>query len=97
MHIISRLKLSQFWEKHRDSEDSLKAWFKEAEHSVWNSPEEIKRRYSSADPIKGNRMVFNIKGNKYRLVVQIHYNTHRIYIRSVATHAEYNEIDPETI
>lgn len=97
MRIYARSMLQQFWEQHPDSEDSLKAWFKEAEHALWHSPEEIKRRYPSADPIKGNRMVFNIRGNNYRLIVKIHYNTGAIYICFVGTHAEYNEIDAETI
>jgi mRNA interferase HigB len=87
MRIISRQTLSIFWETHADSENALKAWFKEAEQAKWRSPQEIKERYSSADPLPRNRMVFNIKGNSYRLVVQIHYNTGIIYIRFIGTHA----------
>lgn len=97
MRIVARSTLLQFWITHPDSEDPLKAWFKEAEHSTWHSFEEIRRRYSSADPLSGNRVVFNIKGNTYRLVVKVHYNTGVIFIRFIGTHAEYDRIDAERI
>jgi mRNA interferase HigB len=97
MRVVSRSTLITFWEKHRDSEQPLKEWFSEAENASWNSPDEIKQRYASADPLPGNRMVFNIKGNTYRLVVKIHYNTGVIYIRFIGTHAEYDKIDAEKI
>lgn len=97
MRVISKEKLKIFWEAHPDVKASLEAWYKEAEHACWNSPEEIKRRYPSSDPITGNRMVFNIKGNSYRLVVKIHYNTGIIYIRFIGTHAQYDRIDVEKV
>ena len=97
MHIIKRPTLQQFWEKHPDSKQSLMAWFKEAEHTSWRSFDDIKKRYSSADVLPGNRVVFNIKGGNYRLVVNIHYNTGMVYIRFIGTHAEYDRIDAETI
>ncbi len=97
MRIFSRSALQQFWERHPDSKDSLEAWFEETVHSSWHSPQEIKQRYSSADVLPGNRIVFNIKGNRYRLVVKIHYNTGMVFIRFIGTHAEYDRIDAETI
>lgn len=97
MRIISRLTLIHFWEAHADSEQAFKEWFKEAEHAAWKSPDEIKKRYPSADLLADNRVVFNIKGNHYRLVVKIHYNTGIVYIRFVGTHAEYDKINAETI
>lgn len=97
MRIISRKTLVDFWQSHKDVESELKAWFSEAEAASWKAPIDIKRRYPSADPVGVNRMVFNIKGNHYRLVVQIHYNTGIIYIRFVGTHAEYDKIDAEKI
>ncbi len=97
MHVITRQKLSQFWRQHSDAEDALKAWFKEAEHAHWRSPNDIKARYRSADFLPGNRVVFNIKGDHYRLVVQIHYNTQVVYVRFVGTHAAYDQIDAEVI
>jgi mRNA interferase HigB len=97
MHLITRKKLTQFWEKHPDAEGPLKAWAKEAEHAHWKTPNDIKARYRSADPIGDNRVIFNIKGNAYRLVVKIHYNAQVVYIRFVGNHTEYNKINAETI
>ncbi len=97
MRIISLKRLREFWEAHADAEQSLKAWYKEACESDWRKPNDIKKRYPSADPIPGNRVVFNIKGNTYRLVVKIHYNTGIVYIRFAGTHPEYDKIDAVTI
>ena len=97
MHVIKKQKLMQCWEAHRDVEDELKSWFKEAEHADWKSPNDVIARYASADILPDNRVVFNIKGNHYRLVVKIHYNTGTVFIRFVGTHAEYDRIDAETI
>ena len=97
MHVISRKKLSQFWEKHKDAEDALKEWFKEAEHANWRTTNDIKARFRSADFIQGNRVVFNIKGNQFRLVVKIEYLSQVIFIRFIGTHKEYARIDAEII
>ena len=97
MRIISRRKLSQFWEQRTDAEDALKAWFKEAEHAQWKTTSDIKARYRSADFLKDNRVVFNIKGNRYRLVVKIHYNMQVVYIRFIGTHKEYEGINAEEV
>ena len=97
MHVITRQKLTQFWRQHPDATDALKAWFKEAEHARWRSPSDLKARHGTADFLAGNRVVFNIKGGHYRLVVQIHYNTQVVYIRFVGTHQAYDQIDAEKI
>jgi mRNA interferase HigB len=97
MRIIALKTLREFWEGHEDAEESLKAWYQEALRSKWSEPNDIKKRYPSADIIPGNRIVFNIKGNTYRLIVKIHYNTGIVYIRFVGTHAEYDKVDAETI
>jgi mRNA interferase HigB len=97
MHLVTRQKLKQFWQKYPDAEGVLTAWAKEVEHARWKTPNDIKARYRSADPIGDNRVVFNIKGNSYRVIVKIHYNTQVVYIRFVGTHAEYNKIDAEKI
>lgn len=78
-------------------EDALKAWYYEARYAAWKTPDDIKQRYGSADILPDNRVVFNIKGNNYRLVVKIHYNMGIVYIRFVGTHTEYDKIDAETI
>ncbi len=97
MRIIAVKTLREFWEKHADSEQALKSWFKEATGNRWDEPNSVKNRYPSANILPGNRIAFNIKGNDYRLIVKIHYNTGIVYIRLVGTHAEYDKINAETI
>ena len=97
MRVIARSTLRAFWERRPDAEDSLRAWFKEAEHAAWKSPNEVKARYGHASVLRNNRVVFNICGNKYRLVVWINYAYGVVYIRFVGTHKEYDEIEAETI
>lgn len=71
----------------------MKAWYHEAEQAAWKSPNEIKRDYPSASILEDNRIVFNIKGNKYRLIVRINYKYGLVWIRFIGTHAEYDKID----
>lgn len=97
MRIIAVSTLRKFWESHIDAEQPLKSWYKEATDTRWNEPNAIKQRYPSADILPDNRVVFNIKGNTYRLIVKIHYNTGIVFIRFVGTHAEYDKINAETI
>ena len=75
----------------------MKAWFREAAASDWASPVDVKSRYRHASVLKGNRVVFNIGGNKYRLVVQINYDFRIVYIRFVGSHEEYDKVDAETV
>jgi mRNA interferase HigB len=99
MRIISRKALREFWKQLRyaDSEQPLKAWFREASKADWNSPSAIKTMYRSASIVGNNRVVFNIAGNKYRLVVKINYPYRVIYVRFVGTHRQYDEIDATEI
>ena len=91
--MISRKPLRQFWEKHPGAEEAIRGWFHEAKRADWNSPNDVKRRYPSASFVAGDRVVFNIKGNKYRLIVAIKYDSGVVFIRFVGTHAEYDRID----
>jgi mRNA interferase HigB len=95
MRIISRKTLREFWEKrgHADSEPPLKAWFREASKGDWGNPTAIKRVFRSASIVGNSRVVFNIGGNKYRLVVKVNYPYRVMYIRFVGTHRDYDEID----
>lgn len=97
MRIISKSTLKKFWLIHPDSEQQLKAWHKDVSKADWESPHDVKQEYSSADIIGKNRVVFNIKGNRYRLVVKIYYTRKLCYIRFVGTHDEYNNIDSHSI
>lgn len=97
MRLISRRKLIDFWTKYRDAEDPLKAWAKEVEHANWKTSNDVVAYYNNADPIKNSRVVFNIKGNHYRLVVKIEYNIQIVFIRFIGTHKQYDKIDAEKI
>ena len=97
MRIIARRTLRDYWERHLLAEQPLKAWFREAAACDWVSPTDVKRRYRHASILKGNRVVFNIGGNKYRLVVQINYDFRIIYIRFVGSHEAYDKVDAETV
>jgi len=96
MRVISRKTLKDFWERHADAEQPLKAWFHEAKNADWKTFNDIKARHRSADILPGNRVVFNIKGNTYRLIVRIHFNTGIAFIRFIGTHAVYDKIDATT-
>ncbi|MFD0765667.1 type II toxin-antitoxin system HigB family toxin [Mucilaginibacter lutimaris] len=97
MRIIAKKILREFWEIHADCEQQLKAWFQEASNSNWTNPNDIKKEYPSASILADNRVVFNIKGNNYRLIVKINYSYQMAWIRFVGTHAEYDKIDATTI
>lgn len=97
MRIFSRSTLRDFWKKHSDSEQSLKSWYQEAERSQWNSPNQLKMEYPSASILADNRVVFNIKGNTYRLITKINYDFGAVWIRFIGTHAEYDKIDATKI
>lgn len=89
--------LRDFWEKYPDAEQPLKAWFDEARKAIWTSPADIKAQYRNASILKNRRVVFNIKGNDYRLVVAVAYRFGAMYIKFIGTHKEYDAIDAETI
>ena len=86
-----------FAARHPDAESSLQAWFHEARQAHWDTMVDIKQRYGSASILKGNRVVFNICGNKYRLVVKINYHAEIVYVRFVGTHVDYDRIDAEAV
>ena len=97
MRVISVKTLKDFFERHADAEQPLKAWLSEAQQANWQDPAEIKAHYRSASILKSKRVVFNIKGNDYRLVVAVAYQYGAIYIKFVGTHEEYDRIDANTV
>jgi len=99
MRIIARKTLRQFWERagHHDAEQPLRAWFAEARKAQWKTPAAIKAQYRSASFVGSDRVVFNIHGNKYRLVVAIRYDLGICFIRFIGTHPQYDKIDVEAI
>ena len=97
MRVIARRTLREYWERHPQAAQSLKAWFREAVASDWAGPEDVKRRYRHASILRGNRVVFNIGVNRYRLVVQVNYDVRIIYVGFVGSHEEYDKVDAGTI
>jgi len=97
MRIISRKTLKDFWDGHPDAQQPLQAWYIDAKRALWKSPADIKGVYRNASFVANNRVVFNIKGNKYRLVVAVRYEYGIVYIRFVGTHREDERIDASTI
>jgi mRNA interferase HigB len=97
VRVHNRATIREFADAHANVRAQLLAWFAEAEKADWKTPDDIKTDYPSASIIDSERVVFNIKGNDYRLVVAIKYQFHVVYIRFIGTHAEYDEIDAATI
>ncbi len=97
MRIIAKATLRAFWTRHPDAEESLLAWYREAQKADWDRPEKIKEKYRSASFVGRNRVVFNIKGNKYRLMVKMKYEKQLVFVRFVGTHTDYDAINVEEV
>lgn len=97
MRVISRKTLREFWEDYPDARDTLQAWYADVKQADWKSPADIKSRYVTASILPNNRVVFNIKGNHYRLIVAVKYDQSIVYIRFVGTHSQYDRIDATRI
>ncbi|MCX5829685.1 MAG: type II toxin-antitoxin system HigB family toxin [Deltaproteobacteria bacterium] len=97
MRVIAKKPLREFWDKHPDAEDALKAWHAEASSASWLTPADVKARYGTASILKNGRVVFNICGNKYRLVVKINYKMAIILIRFIGRHVDYDAVNAEEI
>jgi mRNA interferase HigB len=95
--IFAKSTLREFWEKHPDSEQYLKTWYDTTMSSDWKTPNDVKQTYASASILQGSRIVFNIKGNTYRLVTKFNFEKQWIFIRFIGTHKEYDQIDANTL
>lgn len=97
MRVVAIKALREFWAKHADAEQPLRAWYDEACKASWTQPADIKAQYRSASILKSRRVVFNIKGNDYRLVAAIAFRLGVVYVKFIGTHAEYDAIDADTV
>ena len=97
MRIISRKALRDFWGRHPDAEQPLRSWFDDVKRAKWRGPSDLKAVYRNASFVANNRVVFNLNGNNYRLIVAINYAVGIVYIRFVGTHGQYDRIDAATI
>lgn len=94
--IFSKATLRAFWETHPEAEQYLKTWYDIALNAVWRTPADVKQTYANASILKNNRVVFNIKGNAYRLVVKMNFEKQWIFVRFIGTHGDYDKIDANT-
>ena len=92
MHVISRKKLREFWKVYPDAQEQLRSWLRAATREQWHNFAAVKARFPKADRV-GKFTVFNIAGNKYRLIAAIHHNRGKVFIRHVLTHEEYDRGD----
>jgi mRNA interferase HigB len=97
LRVIAKKVLREFWQKHADSEQQLKTWYQEACSANWRNTKDIKKVYPGASILADNRVVFNIKGNHYRLIIRINYDYQIVWVRFIGTHSEYDRIDASKI
>jgi mRNA interferase HigB len=100
MRVIAKRTLRQFWEsapQYADAKGPLEAWYAEARKAQWRTPQDIKAQFRHASILKNHRVVFNIGGNKYRLIVAVDYQRQALFIRFIGTHAQYDKIDAEVV
>ena len=97
MQIIAKRTLRVFWEKHPQAETPLRLWHSQVSHAAWTGPADIRAMYRTVDFVADNRTIFNIGGNKYRIVAHVSYTYQRVLIKFVGTHAEYDDINAESV
>lgn len=97
MRIIAKRTLRTFWKRHPKAKGPLEAWHQEVARADWAAPSALKAQFRSASVLQDNRVVFNMAGNQYRLIVKINYPYRIVYIRFIGTHADYDAIDATTI
>ena len=97
MRIIAKKTLRDFWERHPDAKRPLETWYREVKQEVWDTPHDLKARYQKASFVGDNRVVFDIGNNQFRLIVRVNYQYHKVYIRFIGTHPEYDLIDAKEV
>jgi len=97
MRVIAKRSLREFWQQHPDTRGPLEAWHAEALKASWQTPQDVKEQFGSASILKAGRVVFNIGGNKYRLIVSIDYGRQACFVKFIGTHRQYESIDAETV
>lgn len=97
MQIIAKRTLRQFWERHPQAETPLKVWFAMVSKAEWSGPADVRAMFGSADFVADNRVIFDIGGNKFRIVARVSYRFKRVLVKFVGTHREYDQINPEVV
>lgn len=97
MQIIAKRTLRQFWERHPQAETPLKVWFAMVNKAEWSGPADVRAMFGSADFVADNRVIFDIGGNKFRIVARVSYRFKRVLVKFIGTHREYDQINPEVV
>ncbi len=98
MQVIARRRLRQFWQRYPQAQGPIRVWFTVVSKARWQGPNEIKRQFgTNVDFVADNRVIFDLGGNKYRLVAHVSYRFGRVLVKFIGTHSEYDRIDPETV
>lgn len=97
MRVISKRTLRQFWGIHADAQGPLEAWHSETLKAAWTTPQQVKKQFGSASILKAGRVVFNIAGNKYRLVAALDFGRQACFVKFIGTHSQYDAINAETV
>lgn len=98
MQVVSKRTLKEFWDAHDDAETPLRTWHAAAEKAEWATPADVKAQFgATVDFVGDNRIIFDIGGNKYRLIVHVAYKFKRVLVKFIGTHKEYDKINPETV
>jgi mRNA interferase HigB len=98
MQVIARRTLKEFWQRHPQAERPIRAWFAVVSKARWTGPADVKRQFgTTVDLVADNRLVFDLSGNKYRLIVHVSYAFGRVLVKFIGTHPEYDRIDPATV
>ncbi len=97
MQIIAKRTLRQFWERHPQAETPLKVWFAMVSKAEWSGPVDVRAMFGSADFVADNRVIFDIGGNKFRIVARVSYRFKRVLVKFIGTHREYDQINPEVV
>tara|TARA_B110000495_G_C22918792_1_gene536752 strand:+ start:426 stop:719 length:294 start_codon:yes stop_codon:yes gene_type:complete len=97
MRVIAMRTLKAYWDEHPETREHIESWYTITKAVSWKNPNDIKSQFRNASILKNGRVVFNIKGNNYRLIVKIHYNTGIVFIRFIGTHKAYNQINAEEV
>jgi mRNA interferase HigB len=98
VQVIALRTLKLFWHAHPRAERPIRAWYAQVNHAAWQGPADVKAQFgTTVDFVADNRIIFDLGGNKYRLVVHVSYRFQRVLVKFVGTHAEYDRVDPETV
>jgi mRNA interferase HigB len=97
LNIYNKSSLINFWKKHPDCKNQLELWFDDVSGKRWKKPNDVKKDYATASIIQNSRVVFNIKGNDYRLIAELNYNKGWCFIKFIGTHAEYDKIEAKSV